>query len=199
MHWRLLGAAGLALAIAAPLVGATESPTTPQPKTVGITTPKAPLRNGCSKLYNRSAFRRVARTVYRSPSHVTRHEKRVILHVLHCQQTARSERWARHSLKKWKKRHKVVVEWHYYKTHQLPWCTWGPESGASLPPFHPARYRAVNPSGAGGKYQIMPGTWRANGGSRHPYPPAANAPKLEQERVGHTLYRRSGGSPWVNC
>lgn len=194
MHWRLLGAAGLALAIAAPLVGATESPTTPQPKTVGITTPKAPLRNGCSKLYNRSAFRRVARTVYRSPSHVTRHEKRVILHVLHCQQTARSERWARHLLKKWKKRHKVVVEWHYYKTHPMPWCTWGPESGGN--------YRAKNPtSTAGGKYQILDGTWYANGGS-HGYPldhPAAYAPPLEQERVGHTLYRRSGGSPWVNC
>jgi hypothetical protein len=70
----------------------------------------------------------------------------------------------------------------------LPACTWKPESGGD--------YRAKNPSGAGGKYQIMPGTWRAYGGSGSD---AAAAPPAEQERVAHRIYAAEGGRPWVNC
>lgn len=70
----------------------------------------------------------------------------------------------------------------------LPDCTWRPESGGD--------YHAYNASsGAGGKYQMIPSTWRANGGTGSPQ----NAPPAEQERVAARLYAREGGSPWVNC
>lgn len=55
-------------------------------------------------------------------------------------------------------------------------------------------YRARNPSGAGGAYQIMPGTWVAYGGSGSD--PAAAAP-AEQDRVAAKIYAAEGASPWV--
>lgn len=70
----------------------------------------------------------------------------------------------------------------------LPYCTWGPESGGS--------YTARNPSGAGGKYQIMPGTWHAYGGSGGN---AANASPAEQDMIAAKIYAAEGGRPWVNC
>lgn len=70
----------------------------------------------------------------------------------------------------------------------LPYCTWGPESGGN--------YRARNPSGAGGKYQIMSSTWRAYGGSTSN---AADASPAEQDMVAAKIYAAQGGAPWVNC
>lgn len=71
----------------------------------------------------------------------------------------------------------------------MPACTWQPESGGS--------YTAVNPSsGAGGKYQIIPSTWKAYGGSG---PSAATASPAEQEAVARRVYAGQGASAWVNC
>lgn len=54
-------------------------------------------------------------------------------------------------------------------------------------------YAARNPSGAGGAYQIMPGTWSAYGGAGSD--PAAAAP-AEQDRVAAKIYAAEGASPW---
>lgn len=70
----------------------------------------------------------------------------------------------------------------------MPDCTWKPESGGS--------YTARNPSGAGGKYQIMPGTWKANGGTGAN---AADAPPAEQEAVARRVMATQGRGAWVNC
>lgn len=70
----------------------------------------------------------------------------------------------------------------------MPDCTWKPESGGS--------YTARNASGAGGKYQIMPGTWKANGGTGAN---AADAPPAEQEAVARRVMATQGPSAWVNC
>jgi hypothetical protein len=70
---------------------------------------------------------------------------------------------------------------------RLPSCTWRPESGGS--------YTASNPSGAYGKYQIMP-EWYASGRlcaglSKSP---------SDQEKCAALIYSRGGGAGnWVNC
>jgi hypothetical protein len=70
----------------------------------------------------------------------------------------------------------------------LPSCTWAPESGGS--------YSAYNASsGAGGKYQIIPSTWRAYGGTGSPQ----TAPAAEQERIAARVYAGQGAGAWTNC
>ncbi len=54
-------------------------------------------------------------------------------------------------------------------------------------------YSARNPSGAGGAYQMMPGTFQAYGGSGDP----ASASKAEQDRVASRIYEAEGSSPWT--
>ncbi len=54
-------------------------------------------------------------------------------------------------------------------------------------------YSALNPSGAGGAYQIMPETWRAYGGKGLPN----EASKAEQDRIAALIYADSGTAPWV--
>jgi hypothetical protein len=70
----------------------------------------------------------------------------------------------------------------------LPACTWAPESGGDY-----AAYNAS--SGAGGKYQIIPSTWRAYGGTGSPQ----TASPAEQERVAARVYAGQGPSAWTNC
>lgn len=69
----------------------------------------------------------------------------------------------------------------------LPWCTWGPESGGN--------YRAVNPNGHYGKYQFDLQTWGSVGGTGNPI----NASPAEQDKRAAMLYARRGGRPWTNC
>jgi Transglycosylase-like domain len=70
----------------------------------------------------------------------------------------------------------------------LPTCTWLPESGGD--------WRAVNPSsGAGGRYQIMPSTWAAYGGTGLPQ----DASPAEQTAVAERIMQTQGPSAWVNC
>lgn len=70
----------------------------------------------------------------------------------------------------------------------LPSCTWVPESGGN--------WSAVNSSsGAGGRYQIMPSTWQAYGGSGSP----ASASPGEQTAIAQKIYNDVGGSAWTNC
>ncbi len=54
-------------------------------------------------------------------------------------------------------------------------------------------YSALNPSGAGGAYQIMPETWEAYGGTGLPN----EASKAEQDRIAALIYADSGTAPWV--
>jgi peptidoglycan hydrolase CwlO-like protein len=54
-------------------------------------------------------------------------------------------------------------------------------------------YSALNPSGAGGAYQIMPETWAAYGGTGLPN----EASKAEQDRIAALIYADSGTAPWV--
>ena len=70
----------------------------------------------------------------------------------------------------------------------LPACTWVPESGGD--------YGARGPGGAGGKYQIIPSTWKAYGGSGGN---AADASPAEQEAVASRVMAGQGPSAWVNC
>jgi hypothetical protein len=70
----------------------------------------------------------------------------------------------------------------------LPTCTWEPESGGD--------WTAVNPSsGAGGRYQIMPSTWAAYGGTGLPQ----DAPPAEQTAIAEKIMASVGPSAWVNC
>lgn len=69
----------------------------------------------------------------------------------------------------------------------LPTCTWQPESGGDP--------TALNPSGAGGYYQIMPSTWAANGGTGAPQ----DAPMSEQTAVAERVWATQGPGAWVNC
>lgn len=70
----------------------------------------------------------------------------------------------------------------------LPTCSWLPESGGN--------WNSVNPSsGAGGRYQIMPSTWAANGGTGLPQ----DASPAEQTRVAENIMRSQGPSAWTNC
>lgn len=55
--------------------------------------------------------------------------------------------------------------------------------------------RAVNPAGYYGLYQFSRSTWRSVGGRGLP----SRASAREQSRRAHTLYRRSGSSPWPTC
>jgi hypothetical protein len=68
----------------------------------------------------------------------------------------------------------------------LPWCTWGPESGGD--------YSASNGTHFG-KYQFDLSTWQSVGGSGNP----ASASPAEQDRRAAMLYAQRGGQPWVNC
>ncbi|WP_081685725.1 transglycosylase family protein [Candidatus Solirubrobacter pratensis] len=72
-----------------------------------------------------------------------------------------------------------------YKAN-LPWCTWGPESGGD--------YRASNGTHFG-KYQFDLRTWRSVGGTGSPL----DAPPEEQDYRAALLYAQRGGQPWVNC
>lgn len=89
-----------------------------------------------------------------------------------------------------------------YKAHPLPWCTWGPESGAGRPEWSMQRYRqpaiGQGPVAGGGKFQIIDSTWRANGGSAH----AAHAQfarPVHQERVARRVMAGQGANAWTNC
>jgi hypothetical protein len=73
----------------------------------------------------------------------------------------------------------------------LPYCTWGPESGGD--------YTAHNTSGSGasGKYQIIRGTWAAFGGTRYA-PEAAQATPAQQDEIAAKI-AADGLHHWVNC
>jgi len=99
---------------------------------------------------------------------------------------------------------RVRVLWRHYRAHPMPACTWKPESGwdpRTGESFHGrpwalGRYRVVNPSsGAGGKFQFLPSTWRSVGGLGLPQ----HATRVRQEDLARRLKRRDGTAPWVNC
>ena len=70
----------------------------------------------------------------------------------------------------------------------MPTCTWEPESGGD--------WSAVNSSsGAGGRYQILPSTWAAYGGTGAPQ----DASPAEQTAVAERILQSVGTSAWVNC
>lgn len=144
--------------------------------------------------YTRAELRKVVVKTH-SDLIINRKDKQLVKRILFNQRRDVSKRLGRKYL------YRVKREVNYYKTNLMPWCTWGPESGAHLPPFHPARYTAMNPSStAAGKYQFLDSSWLANGGTNfHTSHLAAFANPLEQEKVAHHYYNIAGGSPWVNC
>lgn len=87
-----------------------------------------------------------------------------------------------------------------YKRHPLPWCTWGPESGAGRGEWSLARYRQPNVSGGsgGGKFQILTSTWFNHGGGALAGGPVVAKP-VHQERVARRIYATEGPGAWVNC
>jgi peptidoglycan hydrolase CwlO-like protein len=54
-------------------------------------------------------------------------------------------------------------------------------------------FGALNPSGAGGAYQILPSTWKAYGGQGLPH----QASPAEQHRIAAQIWADSGGGAWV--
>lgn len=71
---------------------------------------------------------------------------------------------------------------------RLPTCTWQPESAGN--------WNTVNPSsGAGGRYQIVPSTWAAYGGTGRPQ----DASPAEQTAVAERIMQSQGPSAWANC
>lgn len=74
----------------------------------------------------------------------------------------------------------------------LPYCTWGPESGGN--------WQAKNPtSTAGGYYQIIDSTWHAFGGPDYPGThDAAQAPPALQMQIAAAIADDSL-QHWVNC
>lgn len=148
----------------------------------------------CAKRYNRTEARQ---TIYKTHSDLTASakDKRKVQKVTYCQKRTVSKRLVRRYL------YSIKREIRSYKTNLLPWCTWGPESGAHRQPFDPDRYTETNPaSSAAGKYQFLDSTWLGLGGVKYSdYHIAASAPPIEQEDMAHDYYAMSGGSPWVNC
>lgn len=74
----------------------------------------------------------------------------------------------------------------------LPYCTWGPESGGNY-------YGPNNPkTQASGKYQIIPSTWEAYGGTKYAAQ-ARDATPAQQDEIAATIASKGGLSNWVNC
>lgn len=84
-------------------------------------------------------------------------------------------------------------EWNRWIKRYIPSCTWYGESGTG-PEFSPARYVMPNATGSGayGKFQFMPGTYRIFGIYKDWSP-------LDQEIASRRLYGAQGTSPWANC
>lgn len=154
----------------------------------------SPAAAECPKHYDRRDFHEAARSTYRHVI-VPPSKLRTLRRIVRCQHSARSKRIVRFHLRRYKAAHAIRVRWAYFKSHPMPYCTWGHESGEGVPEWPPsARYTTPNSQGSGayGKYQIMPSIWVANGGG------ASWAP-LEQERVARNLYAARGTQPWSGC
>lgn len=92
-----------------------------------------------------------------------------------------------------------VPAYHAGDTSSAHASTWQAGSGYAIPRYivmceSGGNYRARNPSGAGGAYQIMPGTWSFYGGTGSD--PAA-APPAEQDRVAGKIWAAEGSAPWA--
>lgn len=116
-------------------------------------------------------------------------------HYATCVMTLNKAHTGHAKLRRWREWRTEEPQRSWIQVHRtpMPYCTWGPESGGS--------YTARNPiSSAGGKYQIIDGTWYANGGSHYADShPAAAAPPLEQELVARNVLASQGPGAWVNC
>lgn len=86
-----------------------------------------------------------------------------------------------------------LAEWHMWTKLYIPDCTWYGESGFG-PKYSRKRYTMPNSSNSGayGKFQFMPGTYRANAkyGDWSP---------LDQEIAVRREYWKHGIYPWQRC
>jgi hypothetical protein len=94
IHWRLLLAATLVVAVLVAVVGTTGAQAPPQQTTVEQVAPK-PLRNGCSKLYSQRYHRSYARSVYKR-SHISRRATKKLKRLRMCAKSAKAGRNMRH-------------------------------------------------------------------------------------------------------
>lgn len=153
--------------------------------------------NHCHQTFTRPEFHQVASHIFDRSRRATAHERHVLHTILRCQRYRKSLPILRFHLDRYRRHHdallRIDAEWRYIRSHPMPYCTWGPESGGD--------YTARNSSStAGGKYQILASTWYAYGGSHYnDSHPAAVAPPLEQERVARRVLASQGLGAWVNC
>lgn len=84
-------------------------------------------------------------------------------------------------------------EWRKWTTRPIADCTWYGESGYG-PEYDPKRYTMPNKGGSGayGKFQFMPATYRANA-------KYFDWSALDQEIAARREYWKHGTSPWSNC
>jgi len=179
----LLATAIISIIIAAPAQSANAP--APQQSPVVNTRPA-----GCSKTYTIKHFRRAARSVYRSPSKVTRADKKKIKKKIHCARKAASKKIMRAKVARWK-RWRISRERYWQLTPYLgphgsrwaiPWGIVRCESGGS--------WSAYNPSGASGPYQLL--------GHGAPFPADTRAERMANHRIAARLWNGGRGrSAWV--
>jgi hypothetical protein len=86
-----------------------------------------------------------------------------------------------------------LAEWKRWIAIPIPDCTWYGESGTG-PEYSPTRYTTPNSTGSGayGKFQMMPATYKSRGKYDDWSP-------LDQEIAARREFRVHGTSPWANC
>lgn len=177
-----------ALVVAATAFGQSPAPSAPVAAVAPpVTTPLPPaLRHGCKKLYTQRQHYRYARAVY-GRVRVSRRAENRVLRMKRCQHSHEAEKNAgdaRRALVRQRRQRQAVTPYGPWAIpHYIVMCESG---GTNHPP---------NSAGASGYYQIIPGTWRGNGGLR--FAPAAwLATKQEQDVIARRIWNSGGPGQW---
>lgn len=110
-----------------------------------------------------------------------------------CIKSSRVHAYAYHQAAVASYNHHKEHEWSHWTSLYIPSCTWYGESGTG-PEYDPYRYTLPNSQGSGalGKFQFMPGTYRANA-------KYFDWSALDQEIAARREYGKHGTNPWANC
>ncbi len=195
MRTPLVGLAVLALSLPAFALAQSE-PTNPTPTTSAHTCDGQPER------VHRRAAKRVIRRAFRHKAGGPRygkHRRQLVKRHRGCltqrkdrRDISQYERRKRRSYRRWERRHDTcappaLVHPQGGGCWVIPESVVMCESGGS--------FTVINSIGAGGAYQIIPSTWRANGGLKWAGN-AGNAPPQGQHIVAHRILVRAGPSQW---